>query len=342
VALLRGGFAQAGRYSHFITVFEVLTGFGRWRPISSLDMSLSISAHAKLNLALAVGPPQPPRGYHPIHSWFVPVELHDTVTITPLSADQPSHHVVEWAAGAPRPSPIDWPLEKDLAVRAHRQLEAEVGRSLPVQLTITKRIPVGGGLGGGSSDAAAALMALNRAFALRLPSDRLRELSTKLGSDVAFFIDDEATIASPRPAVVSGFGEIISRVSTIPADVLLIFPPFGCPTGPVYAAFDRRSHSPIDPARIDTLFAAASGRQAVPVEALFNDLLVPALAVEPRLMDLIDRLDAAARRLGARIHMTGSGSTLFAIVPPSSPGAALAAAIREAASEVAVVPTRLI
>ena len=89
------------------------------------EHSVAFDYAARLATYTKTQPPQPPRGYHPIHSWFVPIELHDTVTITPLATDQPSRHVVEWADDAPRPSPIDWPLEKDLAVRAHRLLEPE-------------------------------------------------------------------------------------------------------------------------------------------------------------------------------------------------------------------------
>jgi 4-diphosphocytidyl-2-C-methyl-D-erythritol kinase len=307
-------------------------------------MSLSLPAHAKLNLALAVGPPQPPRGYHPICSWFVPVELHDTVTIAPVEPGAPSRHVIDWAPDAPRPSPIDWPVEKDLAVRAHRLLEAEAGRTLAVEMRVSKRIPVGGGLGGGSSDAAAALVGLVRLFGLAIAPTRLRELSTKLGSDVAFFIDEHSggDRTPARPAIVTGFGEHIRRIERVAAAVLLIFPPFGCPTGPVYAGFDRQPHPPIDPARVESLLAAAARDGRVPADELFNDLLAPARAVEPRLPGLMDGLDAVARRHGARVHMTGSGSTLFAILPAATDAVRLAADLTAAAPDSAVIATRLI
>src|SRR6185295_18407432 len=122
-----------------------------------------------VNLALSVGPPLPagdPRaGMHPIASWMHAIDLCDEVWITRLVTGA-SRLDIAWADDAPRPSPIDWPSEKDLAFRAHRLLEGDTGRALPAAIRIAKRIPVGGGLGGGSSDAAATLLALNDLFAL--------------------------------------------------------------------------------------------------------------------------------------------------------------------------------
>ena len=161
--------------------------------------SLAITAYAKLNLALSVGPPVPPRGYHPIASWFVCIGLSDTLRLTRLQPGSPSRHTIRWAPGAPRPTPIDWPVERDLAVRAHRLLEHHTGRPLPVDMTVDKRIPVGAGLGGGSSDAAAALRALNTLFSLGLPADQLRALASHLGSDIPFFIDEDPDPPPPPP-----------------------------------------------------------------------------------------------------------------------------------------------
>src|SRR5262249_32688294 len=151
-----------------------------------------------------------------------------------------SRHVVRWASDAPRTSHIDWPIEKDLAVRAHRLLEQHAGRPLPLQMTLDKRIPIGGGLGGGSSDAAAMLMAANELFSLGLSPHALASLSTSLGSDIAFFIDEETMhakggspaggagaaaagtggaaphagvgVGAPRAAIVTGLGDHIERI----------------------------------------------------------------------------------------------------------------------------------
>jgi 4-diphosphocytidyl-2-C-methyl-D-erythritol kinase len=299
--------------------------------------SLILSAYAKLNLALAVGPPQPPKGYHPIASWFVAIELHDTLTLTRLPEGAPNRFDIRWAPDAPKPTPIDWPAEKDLAACAHALLQRHANRPLPVALTLDKRTPVGGGLGGGSSDAAAALSGLNTLFSLGLSRAELAALSTQLGSDIAFFLDDSP---APRPALVTGVGDRIQRLPhAAPAPVILIIPPFGCPTGPVYHAFDRAPTVSADEPRIRSLITAgAAGR--IPSADLFNDLAEPACLVEPRLRDTLVSLRTA---LGPStpVHVTGSGSTMFCLPRPGD-APAVEAAIRRAAPEVVALPTRLL
>ena len=301
----------------------------------SLD-SLTLRAHAKINLALAVGPPQPPRGYHPIASWFACVGLHDELALSRLAAGS-SQWSLEWAADAPRPSPIDWPIEKDLAVRAHRLVELTVGRELPLRAELTKRTPVGAGLGGGSSDAAAALVGINELFSLGLARAKLRELSTALGSDIAFFIDDSPIGQPARPAIVTGFGETIERIERRQGWVALVFPPYGCPTGPVYQAFDRGAPDRLRETEVRAL--ASAPEINLSRAALFNDLAVPACDVEPRLGELLAKLRDS---LGTAVHVTGSGSTLF--VPASSEAHArqLAADARRLSAETATLATPLL
>lgn len=233
--------------------------------------SITRPAHAKINLCLSVGRPQPAgtihegkdvSGYHTIASWMACIDLHDTITITREAAK--SGTSIAWAKDAPRATPIDWPIEKDLAFRAHAFLEKKVGRSLPVSIKIEKRIPVGGGFGGGSSDAATTLLMLNDLFELGITGEELREIAFALGSDVAFFIDgpddsesdgdaeedhsdpdDEANDSKggasfvPRPALVSSFGETVDRFDPMSADLVVVVPPFGCETRAVYRAFDE-------------------------------------------------------------------------------------------------------
>lgn len=233
--------------------------------------SITRPAYAKINLCLSVGRPQPHgtmhegkdvSGYHTIASWMACIDLHDTVTITRDSAK--SGTSIDWAKDAPRTTPIDWPIEKDLAFRSHALLEKKVGRSLPASIKVEKRIPVGGGFGGGSSDAATTLLVLNELFELGLSGEELREIAFALGSDVAFFIDGPGDSASdpdaeedasdsdcdtndgtkvglsvPRPALVSSFGEAIDRFDAIAADLVIVVPPFGCETRAVYRAFDE-------------------------------------------------------------------------------------------------------
>lgn len=256
-------------------------------------------APAKVNLALAVGAPRPGDGYHPICSWMAPVSMHDQVHVTRLEDDRLSRYALMWHEDAPVKSPINWPITKDLAVRAHHLLERETGRTLPLQLRLTKRIPVGGGLGGGSSDAAAMLTAVNELFSLSIPAQRMAQLALELGSDVAFFLHG-------GPAVVEGVGERVTPVGRTEAELVLVFPDFGCPTGQVYRAFDEIGPAPLRDADVHALAV----RGAVTAGALFNDLAEPAIRTAPRLSEVQSR---AAEITRTPVHITGSGSTLFAV-----------------------------
>ncbi len=271
---------------------------------------LSLSAPAKINLALAVGPPEPagsPKpGWHRIASWMVCVDLCDDLELRVISG--PSRFSVSWADDAPRPTPIDWPIEKDLIFRAHALMEKAAGRSLPVEAVLRKRTPVGGGLGGGSSDAAAMLRGLNRLFALGLDRAALSAIASTLGSDIAFFIDDDVTCDVARPALVSGFGDIIERVPCPEEDIILVAPDFGCPTPDVYRAFDAMNPGPLREDAVRELIARAEETGEIPISELFNDLAPAARAVRPGLTRIIsDALPGTQ----IPIHVTGSGSTLF-------------------------------
>jgi 4-diphosphocytidyl-2-C-methyl-D-erythritol kinase len=300
----------------------MLLAAARGSPILCGSMGPRVLAYApaKLNLALSVGPPGVDR-MHPICSWMVTVDLHDELLLTRLPEESLSRYAILWHPDAKRRSEIDWSITKDLAVRAHRALERRLGRDLPIQLKLEKRIPVGGGLGGGSSDAAAMLHGLNGLFELGLADDELADVATELGSDVAFLVHGGS-------AVVEGLGDRVERHPAPPAlDVVLAFPAVACPTGPVYAAFDAaasgraRGDASPDASRVRSLV----GPRVAP-DACFNDLAAPALAVAPVLRDDIEELGELAER---PVHVSGSGSTLFVICDDSLHAEALAAAVSE-------------
>lgn len=267
--------------------------------------SVTVRAPAKVNLALSVGPPEPPgtpdAGMHPIASWIAAIDLFDDVTLTESDETTLTRR---WGEDAPSSAPLGWLVSDDLAVRALWLLGERLGRKLSAEITLTKRIPVGGGLGGGSSDAAACLLAANELFALGLVTHELVEVGRRLGSDIAFFLDDARP---PRPALVTHFGERVRRVALAPTELLLIVPGFGCHTGSVYREYDQ-SPLTLDMARV---VALAEGER-VPTEDLFNDLSLPAQRFQPELQTLMSRL---ARATSETIHLSGSGSTLFLIAP---------------------------
>lgn len=262
------------------------------------------AAPAKVNLCLAVDRPDA-SGMHPIASWMAPLDLADTLVVNAAAPGRASLYNLEWADDAPRQSPIDWPLVNDLAVRAHHALEREVGRTLPVRMRVIKRIPVGAGLGGGSSDAAAALVALRDLFDLEIDDDGLRTIGHALGSDVPFFLGD-------GPALVQGLGERIERtapptVEGEPGAVVLAIPDAACPTGPVYRAFDEIERA--TPFRdVEAAQMARSG--AIDPGDLFNDLAEAAMRVAPRVREA---REALAEALGRPAHVTGSGSAVFVV-----------------------------
>lgn len=239
------------------------------------------------------------------------IDLADSVIVRRAEDSNPRPAIRCWADDAPRPTPIDWPEEADLACRAHTLMEDRTGRRLHASLRILKRIPVGGGLGGGSSDAAATMLALNDLFDLRVDLPTLAAWSAALGSDIAFFLDSQNP---PRPAFVSGFGDRVERTPRAAADLTLILPDFGCATPAVYRAFDTlaRHVAPADSTAV--LAAARDARVAAGV--LVSDLAPAACSVEPRLQSVITRAETA---LGTPIHMSGSGSTLFALASAPVP-----------------------
>ena len=263
---------------------------------------ITAQAKAKVNLALSVGPPLE-SGMHPIASWMARVDLADDLTLTRLDDGDLSRYAILWHDEALRKTEIDWSITKDLAVRAHLALQEEVGRELPVQLKMEKRIPVGGGLGGGSADAATMLRALDGLFELGGDDETMVRIAMGLGSDVAYCLDD-------APAVVEGLGDEIVRTPAVSGDVLLIVPGFGCATGRVYGAYDE---SPVELRAAEVHAMASSG--VIDCGVLFNDLAAPARRVSPALDRLVLQLGEMAPA-GLDVHVTGSGSTCFAYAPP--------------------------
>ena len=244
------------------------------------------TAPAKVNLSLSVGSPNK-QGMHPIASRAVCVAFSDDIEVSRLEDADLSSYVILWHEDAKRKSPIDWSETSDLAVRAHRMLEAAAGKPLPVQMKLQKRIPIGGGLGGGSSDAAAMLLATSELFDLDFD---LFAIAAHLGSDIPFLLTGGS-------AIVTGLGESIESQDIDELHLVLIMPEYCCQTGEVFDAYDELDGGDIDESRV------RNGE-------VFNDLMEAACSVASELADDMKRLKEL---LGCEIHLSGSGSTMFCI-----------------------------
>ena len=267
-------------------------------------------APAKVNLALSVGPPDVTSGLHPINSWMVTVDFADELAVTRLDEGSISRYAIDWHEDAHRRADINWRLTDDLAVRAHHAMERYTGRQLPVQMRLRKRIPLGAGLGGGLSNAAAMLRALDCLFELRMGDDALRHIAASIGSDVAFLVRGGS-------ALVSGYGERVEPVDLPAFSAVLVLPEAHCPTGAVYGRFDALGSGTLDSSAVNS--AVAGGR-------LFNDLAPAAMDEAPVLRSLADEVASTS---GRDVHVSGSGSTLFVVCDTPLEAGAIATAITE-------------
>jgi 4-diphosphocytidyl-2-C-methyl-D-erythritol kinase len=272
---------------------------------------LSESAPAKINLLLRVVGRRSD-GYHELDSVFVPVSLHDRVTIMVRP-------------GAPRRVTIrcDGATllddDRNLAVRAANAFMTGFGIELEAAIELRKEIPMGAGLGGGSSDAGAVLRML--AALCRIgDSARLAEIALGLGADVPFFLD-------PRPARVGGIGERIMPLPSLPdLNFVIAVPPLEAPTDVVYRALRAEDWS--GPASADEIRAIVEGR--IEPRLLVNDLAKSAMAMWPAIASLKAVLENAGARAAA---MTGSGCGVFGIFDSPSQARAAAAEVRARAPD---------
>ncbi len=257
---------------------------------------------AKLNLTLLVGPRRAD-GYHELFTVFVPIDVYDELSFR-LSVDDGGLTVIcEGVEG-----------EDNLVERALRALAAESGLPISGEVTVSKGIPVGAGLGGGSSDAALALRIGARLLAehagLETGPEKLRVLAARLGADVPFFLGDGAAFAR-------GIGDRLEPLMLPALPVVLIMPADRLSTPSVYGAFDKLVSAETMEEFSSRAYACElewrlpTGRwNDKVVRLLRNDLEQASFALLPRLADDKEAL-VEAGALGAL--MSGSGPTLFGV-----------------------------
>ncbi len=249
-------------------------------------------APAKLNLFLHVTGRRPD-GYHELQTLFQIVDLCDTVGIEPREDGR-----IERRAG---PAEID--AEQDLTVRAAHALQAATGGRLGASIRVIKRIPIGGGLGGGSTDAATVLLALNRLWGCGLSVDALAELGLPLGADVPVFVRGFSAWAE-------GVGERLEPVTLPERWYVILRPRVSVATRDVFQSPELTRNSPLLTIRA---FFESGGR---------NDCEPVVRAKWPEVAEALDWLE---RHAPARL--TGTGSCIFASVASFSEAERIAARV---------------
>lgn len=285
-------------------------------------------APAKLNLSLSVGRRRRD-GYHDLHSVMVPLVLADRLSVAGRSSGSDSLHVE---------GPSTGPLEDNLVLRAFTEARAAVGgaaRTPALAARLDKRIPIAAGLGGGSSDAAAALDAALETWGAELGADERAFVAARLGSDVPFFL-------AGGPALVEGRGERVTTLAGLRGDgpaVLLVTPAVAVSTPEVFAAFDQGGPATPPSAgatRLASEHLAAELRSGLApadlliragVLAVANDLAAAAAVVAPWLGPF---RRALLRTLGRPVGLSGSGPTHWALYPSEAEASAAAAIVRGA------------
>ena len=250
---------------------------------------MKIKANCKINIGLDVLRKRED-GYHDLSTVMVPVEgLYDVVEVVPAGGEENEFHSLGLV--------VDCPAEQNLCIKAARLMQQryDVGK---VSITLDKRVPFGAGLGGGSSDATAVLVAMNEIFSLSLDEPTLIALAAELGSDTAFFVRNS-------PQLCEGRGEIMTPVDLNLKGLWLVLvkPDEGVSTREAYAGV-----KPAVPAR------SLVERLADPITqwqgSVKNDFEASVFAAHPVIADVKQQLLEAG---AVYASMSGSGSTVFGL-----------------------------
>ena len=255
----------------------------------SLQALYDLPAPAKLNLFLHITGRRAD-GYHLLQSVFILVDWADTLHVERRADGQLRRHDLGPAL------PAD-----DLSLRAARALQQASGCTLGADISVLKRVPWGAGMGGGSSDAATVLLALNRLWGLHWPRARLLDLATPLGADVPFFVGGDN-------AFVEGIGERLTPIEWAPRRYAVVKPRESLGTAGIFSHPDLPRNT--EPAKVAGSVAQLNAQRETGVLFGKNDL-------QPVAQALCQPIAQVAEWLAARYgnsRMTGSGSAVFAAV----------------------------
>jgi 4-diphosphocytidyl-2-C-methyl-D-erythritol kinase len=277
---------------------------------------MGLQAPAKINLNLLVDPPRAD-GFHPLDSMVAKITLYDSIELRPRSDGQ----IVLTSSGCDCGPP-----EQNLVMRA-AQLIGSRRDHCGVDIKLTKVIPAGSGLGGGSSDAAATLRGLNEMWALGLDAVQLSALASELGSDVPLFL-------GPPAARITGRGECVERLEVSEFSAVILTGPLVCSTAEVYGVYDQLA------AKTSRQLDAGLFSQGPPSlwrGRLANDLTEAAERVCGELATLRNRVQSA---VDIPVHLSGSGSAMFMLCDDSTEAQRVVAGLDEDLQNMCVIVGR--
>lgn len=255
---------------------------------------MPISSYAKINLFFKIGA-KLSSGYHKIQSVMQKIELNDNISIEPINEDK---IIVECTNK-------ELENEDNLAYQAALLLKKKFKITQGAKIFIEKNIPIEAGLGGGSSDAATALMNLNKLWGLRLNERRLIELAAQIGADVPFFIGANA-------AFVGGIGEKIKRIKkSFSINIVLINPGFRVSTKWAYASFDKQKPKIKTKADINNLVKAIEKKNIKEIANNLHNDFEPIITKKYKIINEIK--NNLLRNDSLNSCVSGSGPTVFGV-----------------------------
>ncbi len=269
------------------------------------DLPVSFKAYAKINLGLSVLGLRSD-GYHEISTVMVAVGLYDSISL-----ERDSKGLSVFCPGLPR-----LPQEQNLAYKGAKACLGSVGESPSFAIEIRKSIPVGSGMGGGSSDAAATMLALRRLTGRDETVD-LMPIAARLGADVPFFVGCNQNPPLWEAALCTGIGEKVTPVPMMPYWLVVAFLKAGVSTPWAFGAWDDQNPSGQAPDNADTdqrsakvLEALIAGDPVILSHAIYNDL---ERAVVPHRPDIRRAKEALVESGALNAAMTGSGSAVYGV-----------------------------
>ena len=255
--------------------------------------SLHIRSFAKINISLNITKKRED-GFHELDSVMLPISLHDSLVISKLNSAPDNYVTVDdFSIGT---------FSYNLATFSIEKLQSIYHFNDKFRVLIHKVIPIQAGLGGGSSNAACTMKAVNTMLKLGASDEELIEISKTLGCDIPFFI-------KCKPSRVQGIGEVLTPI-TVKNNyfVLLVKPDSGCSTKEVYAISDSMD---LKTCNIENVIKALEdGDDALLAESISNALQEPAIKNVPAIQNIIDELRACGLDI---VQVTGSGSAVFAL-----------------------------